>query len=303
MRRAQKKAFGLFGLVLVVAMTIFAASLPSPEASAVSTLTDTIVVRVMGDNPRVDITTPGDRVFTRPNQTVSLTYENVGSLTIKLEVKDKDGITHTYVIENIDDIGYVPGDHTVNLNLSNYGYGDYTVTAIGTGEDGVSDDDVVEFKYIPVTGSIEKGGEDENGDPTLVLDYDENSDNIKKIGIVLYDENGNVIENVPPIVVTPPTKNVSIPFNTYDLPPGKYIIEITAYDGDDNVLYREYQIFYVYTPEEKEDIVVPDTGAGSGSLNISRVDYLVTGLLIFFSAGIIGVLFIMRGKKSQKKRR
>lgn len=301
MKRAQKKVFGLFGLVLVAAMTVFAATLPTPEASAVSTMTDTIVVRVVGDKPEVNITTPGDRVYTRPNQTVSLTYENVGSLTVRLKFVDKDGNVHEDILEDIDNIGYTPGDRTLNINLNDYGYGDYTITALGTGEDGVSDDDVIEFKYIPITGTVEQDDK-EGGDPTLVLDYDEDSEIINKIGIVLYDENGNIIESVPPIVVTPPTKEVSLPFYSYDLPPGKYIIEITTYDQNDNILYRSYEIFYIYAPKG-EDLVVPNTGANSSGLNISKIDYLATGLLVFFSAGIIGLFFVARGKKSQKKRR
>ena len=54
--------FGLLGLGLVAVMTIIAASLPGSEAAAVETnsVTDTIVVRVVGKDPLIEITSDQD---------------------------------------------------------------------------------------------------------------------------------------------------------------------------------------------------------------------------------------------------
>ena len=57
MKKTHKKILGLFGLVLVVAVTVFAAFLPAPKTQAVdtTTVTDTISVRVVGSTPVVNL--------------------------------------------------------------------------------------------------------------------------------------------------------------------------------------------------------------------------------------------------------
>ena len=59
-------------------------------------------------------------------------------------------------------------------------------------------------------------------------------------------------------------------------------------------------------PEEDEDIVVPstaDTGGLFKNLNISRTDYLVTGIGLFLVVGIGSIVFISKHNRSNKRRK
>ena len=88
MKKANKKIFGLFGLVLVVAMTVFAAFLPSPRTSAASSVTDTVIITVVNESqpPTASILNPdsGDKFLT-PDQEIEVNYANIKNyqLTIK----------------------------------------------------------------------------------------------------------------------------------------------------------------------------------------------------------------------------
>ena len=78
----------MLGLALVVITTIFAAFLPSPEASAegsVTSVTDTISVRVVGNVPDIlNIKPVSGSVFIYPDQDLSFDYENVEYLTVTI---------------------------------------------------------------------------------------------------------------------------------------------------------------------------------------------------------------------------
>ena len=87
MKRKQKRIVGYFSLVVVFALTIFAAFLPTPEASAAnSSVIDTLTVRVIGNSPGAHITNPGNgAVFVGPDQTITYTYENADTVTLTLK--------------------------------------------------------------------------------------------------------------------------------------------------------------------------------------------------------------------------
>ena len=98
MKRIHKRILGLCGLALVVAVTIFAAFLPTPETQAISTsVTDTIVVRVIGTKPNIYFTSPGnDYDFLDPNQSFTYNYEHIKEAEFILEYIDEEGHVHTY---------------------------------------------------------------------------------------------------------------------------------------------------------------------------------------------------------------
>ena len=79
MKKTKKRVLGLLGLGLVAVTTIFAASLPGPEAAAVETnsVTDTIVVRVVGKDPLLEITSDQDgKELVQQTQIFSFDYYN-----------------------------------------------------------------------------------------------------------------------------------------------------------------------------------------------------------------------------------
>lgn len=310
MKKTKKRVFGLLSLVLVVATTIFAAFLPGPEASALTSVTDTISVRVVGSTPDVNIISPSNNsVFVFPDQILSFNYENVGDVLATIKYTDKNGDTHNYNFVEFD-ANYDADTFSDDLNLlgTNYGYGEYLLAVKGVGlaideETGgrVYDEDFVEFWFYPVIG---EASEDENdGLIYLDLEYDKENENIDTIGINIYDENGNLVTAMSPIKVKAPGDRVELPFSEKDMTSGKYRIEITAYNEDEEALYNPYITYVNY-----EAIPVPDTGGLFMNLNISRADYLITGLLIFFPIAIFSLVFVMKGrnykvKANAKKRR
>lgn len=101
MKKAKKQCLGFFGLALVVAMTTVAANIPSPGASATSsTVTDTIVVRVVGSVPDVNIRgIVNDAIYVNPERNFAVDYENVETMVVSLEYTDLDGNTTTAVLD------------------------------------------------------------------------------------------------------------------------------------------------------------------------------------------------------------
>lgn len=309
MKKTKKRVLGLLGLVLVIITTIFAAFLPGPEASAeggITSVTDTISVRVVGSVPDILNVKPiNGSVFIYPDQDLSFDYENVEYLTITVRYTDKDDVEHIIPLLEKDDpesfVDYIPGSYSTPLDLlaEDYGYGEYRVEIVGIGFNDVKDFETVEFALYPVVG---EANEADDGKVYLDLQYDTENENINTIGINIYDENGNLVNVLSPITVNTPDMRVELPFAENNLPTGNYRIEITAYNAKGEALYKPYITYYYY-----EMIPVPNTGALFSNLNISRTDYLVTGLIIFFLAAILGIVFITKGRSNKsrlnKKRR
>ena len=314
MKKTQKNLLGLFGLSLVVATTVFAACLPGPGASAASSVTDTVTVRVVGVAPNVEVTGIGSgSVITDGDQTISITYEVVDELKVDLKYTDKDGNEHSgNILDEYYD--YAPGSVPIDLDLIQYGYGEYEITVTGYGPDGVYDEETITFEYIPVAGTATP--EAETGNPVVDLDFvtgdgvDPNG--VETIIINVYDEDGNLVDELSGIVVDKNTGEITLPFDENGLPDGNYTIELIALNVNGDELYRPYIINYEYTASGEEPVVpdtggddagAPDTGGLFGGLNISKTDYLITGLLIFFTAGIGGAIFIVKRNQKSSKRR
>lgn len=189
----------------------------------------------------------------------------------------------------------------IDVRTSDYGYGEYVIHVKGIGYNGVYDEDSVTFYYLPVYAEITE--DEDTGKYYVDLDYEaddgtEQSDGeVAKIIINVYDENGNLVEGLSPITVTPPTTKVELPMAAYNLPTGTYTIKVAAYDADNNELYKPYVFQFYY-----ETVEVPNTGSVFKNLNISKEDYLVTGLLIFFIFGIVGFGIIARGNRKNNRK-
>ena len=118
MKKAKKQCLGFFGLSLVVAMTMVAASLPTPGASATSsTITDTITVRVVGSVPDINIRgITNDAIYVTPERNFSVDYENVETMVVSLEYTDLEGnVTTTVLDESTPD--YNAGTETYRIRL------------------------------------------------------------------------------------------------------------------------------------------------------------------------------------------
>ena len=293
--KIRKKIFGLLGLILVAVMTIFAASLPNPSTYATSSVTDTIIVTVVAGTADVNITNPsGGDILSNPNQTIQLNYSDVGPLTVTLQYTDQSGATKTVTLLT-DDKNYQVGSVNIPINLLDpeYGYGDYIITAIGEGNTGMPDEDIVSFSFVPVKASVK---EDDKGDIFADLEYDDNNTDIDHFEIKVYDKDGNEVPGLSPIRVNREDgKKIEIPFYDYDLEEGDYTVSVTAYDINNVPFYKSYDVIFHYKP-----IKTPDTGFMSG-LNISKSDYLITGLLVFSIVGLVGFSVIFKGRKDSRK--
>ena len=304
MKKTHKKVFGLLGLVLVAAMTLFAVFMPEDKASAATatSYSDNISVVVIDEVPSVIITSPtSEEDVTSRNTPIHMSYTNLNHYTVTVTYTDEDGVEHTEVIDDVSPTEE-SGDVTYDFGpiAEQYGYGHYKVTLTGVGIDGSSVEDSVEFEHVAATADIKPNGED--GKVDIDLDYgDDDSktedEKVEKVEIEILDSDGNPIPGVPPIVVTPPTDHVVIDLSEYDLPDGDYIIKVTPYNKNGDVLPGGNSVRVHYDGS----IVVPstaDTGGLFKGLNISSTDYLVTGLGVFLVVGIGGLVFV--GKRNRR---
>lgn len=300
MKRTNKKLFGFLGLTAVAAITTFAVFLPTPEAQAAGSVTDYLTVRVVGPEADIEIIRPNDGAdFVNPNQTIDYDYVGARKVTVTLEYPAPDGTVVTEVLKQMDDLDYESGVDSINLNLNDpkYGYGRYVVKVACEGTDGVFKEDAIEFTYVPVTAEAEQSTEKE-GEVNVDLNYDETNENIDTIVINVYDEDGNLIEGLSPVIVQSPNKTVALDFMSYGLEPGTYIITATACDKNGNPLYEPYVTKVNYAVPEK---AVPNTGSVFQNANISKTDYLITGLIVFGLVAMAGTVTILKHNRQDSK--
>lgn len=314
MKKTPKRVLGILGLLLVVATTVFAVFLPDPSASAISsTVTDTIVVRVLSSKPKIEITDPATSVdIAHATQEVKFEYLYLSHIYVLLQYVDSDGNEHTITLKTYDttldfETGDDYGEGSLEIDFAAVsegdprGYGDYVVRFIGDGLDGVQCEDAVTFSYYPVTTTLDIN---EVTDEVYVdLDYNLEDEDIDYLIIRVYDEKGNLVSPLSPIKVPRGTTRTELPLIDYGVPSGKYKIETTAYDAEGEAIYLPYIMYLNYTAPASPD--VPNTGGATtgGGLNISKTDYLITGMIIFFMAGFAGIYFIVRDKKSPRRKR
>ena len=309
MKKTHKKVFGLLGLVLVAAMTIAAAFMPTPGASAATStsFSDNISVRVIDEVPSVTIVSPtsGEEVISRDDP-IQVSYTNLSHYTVTITYTDESGVEHTEVLEDVDPTES-SGDLTYDFRpiAEQYGYGNYKVTFTGVGVDGSEVSDSVAFEYIAAEAEIkeaEEGGVENPSEIEIDLNYDDDDtlpedERVAEIRVEVFDDNGNPVAEIPVITVYPPEKKVTIDFDKYGVPSGYYTIVVTPYNAKGEELYRKSS-FRVYYDGK---IVVPstaDTGGLFKDLNISSTDYLITGLGVFLVVGIGGLVFV--GKRNRR---
>lgn len=293
MKKTPKQVLGLVGLGMVAATTVFAAGLPSPEALAAETssITDTITVRVVGSEPNITITNPksegdGNITFVYPNVDVDFDYENIEYIHQILTYTNKDGEQTTFGDEKLPIFfpDYIAGSgrSSLFLNDEGYGYGNYVLNLRGDGLS-KSDEDSIMFDYLPLTMFVE-----EADDGKLIANFDYDPANVCSASINIYN-NGKLVTPPSPIAINTLTTKYTLPLTRKDEPAkGTYTFETTAYgcDASEEPLYNPYVSTYDY-----ENIYVPDTGSLLTKLNISKVDYLATGLILFFAFAILGLAF------------
>ena len=315
MRKTHKKILGFLSLVIVAAMTVFAATLPTPGAKATTStsVTDVVRVTVIGRQIKVEIVDPkGGEIFINPNQQLSVEQEHSTHIDLSGVYTDPDGNKHPFAIGSYDPTD-VHDINTRSFNLDDYGYGDFSITAVGLDEDGMpSPEYTVEFSYRPIISNIDES--DPDGDVYVDLDY--YADNVCSADIDVFIGDKKITPPSP-IHVDAPETRVKIP--TEGLESADYKVITTAYDcplpgNDPEALPYPYADSFKYEKkddggddeggdeDEDEDIPVPDTGGNFMGLNISKADYMITAIIMFFAFAGLALAIVAKGRRNNKRR-
>lgn len=298
MNKTKKRALGLLGLGLVVIMTFMAAIMPSPNVGAISAVTDTIEIRVVGSVPNAFFTKPdGNVVTTSPDHDLRLSFENITSFRIDYQYIDANNESHTGTYFTEHDIEQDAGDRIVFTDFTEFGYGKIIFSLFGEGHDGtVVPFDSVMFTYLPVIGSASQNEDDGLVDVAI----DSYGDDVEEIEIYL---DGELVATVTRDELEAMGEDKIVKVSMGDRESGNYAFSLVAKNGDGERLYLPYWAPFDYDVTPVPDTNAPDTGQLFQKLNISREDYLVTGLVIFFTLGVAAFIFIAKNDKKTKPTR
>lgn len=321
MQKTKKQLLGLAGLAIVAVMTAVAIAIPAPDAAAADEGGVQLNVRVGENNTSVNFISPVDGFKTaNSNLAVSVNYSQAATVEYTLQLVDANGnpVMDASGNPQIKTFGPYPvegtGTHqsTIDLKTSGFGFGYYKLTAKATGNSG-SKEDTTKFYYgaMIVTNT---GTTDAAGDPYFDIEIGENVD---KVQIQVFDgdkplfvNGGNqtpLILSRDQIDATTGKIHVALPFALYGIPSGQYTVVSIAYDDNDADIVTDRQtITYTKggsTPVDPDDPNkpvdpntpdTPNTGAILDDLNISRLDYLLTGLIAFGAVAGFAIYLICR---------
>ena len=229
MRKAKKNFLGALGLTAVAATTIYASTLGVPGASAatLSSITDTLQVRVVSPEASVIMSPLQDVLLEAPLYEFNVAYENVSKVLVKLTrvgASSTEPITYTILEADPD---FQAGEQTLSIDLTNYGgYGHYILSSEGIDVYGLHvSQQSVELTYASPTtvnpdGSIEVPVPSSPEKP------------VSSATAYIYDANGNLVATID---IDNPGDVQNINLNDLGLPDGVYTIELVYKDenGDE----------------------------------------------------------------------
>lgn len=316
MKRKTKRLLGVFGLAMVVAMTAVAYALPTPEARAEDTISDseavTIQVKVVGPGSTANLVKPANGEVVRSNIVpVEYTFQRMKTVLTNLSCTGANGakveqVVDTYNVSEEDGTG----TRKFNMNLNTWGVqADATCRVFLTGkstDDKDIRDEGAAFEYRAINVDMGDSDDennkpitDEKGDPEVTIGI---SDEVYSLLLQVYDESGKPVfvkgDVEEPILVSRDMfdlKNgnykLNLPMSKYGAKSGWYELVAIAYgqDGKEVISMNVYRFYYdAKTPN------VPGTGTVMENLNISRADYVVTGLIAFGAVAMFGVYLVAR---------
>lgn len=317
MKGKKKQLLGFVGLALVFAMTAIAYSLPAPGAAA-QDLNISVTVTDDGEEGSARIISPAPgAVFTGRSTTLSMSYKKIRSMSTTVKCTDQNGTevynkTEDVVLEAATGVANktieVPAvDSDVScvaemnaIGLSNEPYNDsvnFTFRAMNLPNPGTPDDPVKppvnpdEPCEGPTCGKV-----DENNDPIVDVIV---SDDVEKVTVQVYDTDNNPIfvdkdGNETPLVTTKDAfkdgkLSITLPMSEYNAKPGKYVAIFTATNGEGKIVSTN-TYWFEYMPK----VEAPGTGSIFKDLNLSRADYLLTGLVAFGAVAGFALYLVFR---------
>lgn len=312
MRKTKKQLLGLAGLLAVGIMTAVAYSMPAPGAAAVA-VDDPPASKESGVNLQVLVTSPYTSLKIVKPQDKTIV---VGS-SVPIEVYFSESNSLEFYLtrksdgQRIDLPGYTTpepsGSYSSSIDTSNLEFGEYLFHAKALGNNAATAEDTSSFEYRAITAAFE--GNKENGDPILGINLNEK---VNKVSVQIYDKAGKPLfvdadGNETPLLmdrsaIDPVTGKIiaTMPFAHYDADTGDYTATVTAYNDNDEIISMVTATTHYINPErpvEPSTPDVPNTGIlRIGNLNITRLDYLLTGLIAFGVAACFAIYLVFRKK-------
>ncbi len=303
MQRRKKQLLGAVGLAGVMAMTAIACSMPAPDASAQSGETTITVVVENNEVLSTQIISPKDTEMYQTNVIpIRTVYQGATELVHSLSCRTADGSTVNKVIDTLQLGSRSSGTREFEYAIDTSELGvqaDCVLTATAKGPDNGSVTDQVSFRYRSLVVEI-KDEVDENRNPLVHIDV---SDDVYVLTIQVYDEHGNPVfvdkDGKPKAIQVErdqfDLENMSyelyLPMSEYGAKAGKYSLAVVAYGEDRKTVISMNLNTFEYKPETPE---VPGTGSVFDDLNISRMDYLLTGLIAFGAVAGFAIYLMLR---------
>ncbi len=307
MRKTRKQLLGLAGLAAVAIMTAVACGMPAPDAAAEGDEGSgnmSLTVRVNEANTSLRINSPRNNSSTIDHVVkASVDFSETNKLEYYLIQKQADGSE-----KRVDLPEHIPpqknGTDNFDIDLDALGltFGDIQFHAIAHGNNNTVRDDTSVFQYSAIEANFE--GAEENRDPILGIRL---NDKVDYVLVHIYDAKGNplfVDENGDEVPIKlnrdeidPTTGKIltTLPFEKYDAESGDYRAVVVAYNDADQILSMVTAATTYLTPEDAVIPEIPNTGSlRIGNLNITRLDYLLTGLIAFAVVASFAIVLVYR---------
>ena len=300
MKIARKHALGLGCLAIVGAITAFAFTLPTGAVSTGGTVE--ITVEVYSSVAETTINKPQDKeIFNSPLITFSETHSHAKTVSYYLSKLNADGSVEwkKEIVDQRIEGDDVNGITTFNLNMNDYGgTGVYVFESKLVGTDDSVQTDHVQFTYAAIQAE----------DPTVSpngasVSYRVNyTAGVKSLTYQLFDSKDNPIGDPITINTTDPVAggymDIEIDLTDLDLATGKYQILTIGYSEENGkgITIGSDLVNFDYTAPETPD--VPDTGSLLATLNISRADYLITGIIGFTAISVAALFVVLKSKQN-----
>ena len=301
MKIARKHALGLGCLAIVGAITAFAFTLPTGAVSVGGEVE--IMVEVYSSNSETIINKPQDgEVFSESQITFSETHSHAQTVSYYLKKLKSDGSVEwkkeitDQKISGLD----VNGTTTFTLDMDEWGgTGVYVFESELFGTDGTTHTDHVQFTYAAISAE----DPEVSSDQTIVTYRVNYTAGVKSLTYQLFDSNNNAISEPITVNTTNPVTggymDIQIDITKLEMESGKYQILTIGHSGENGtgLTIGSALVKFDYTAPDSPN--VPDTGSLFTSLNISRADYLITGILGFTAISVAALFVVLKSKRSE----
>ncbi|MDO4526503.1 MAG: hypothetical protein Q4B87_00190 [Candidatus Saccharibacteria bacterium] len=260
MNKTHKKMLGFVGLGMVAAITTFAATLPTPEASAIqSSVTDTIQVRVIPSYPDLELITDSGAVITTPEYNFTANYTKLGEARITITNRNADGVVVYSGTYWEGDLGFEQGTRDFSVNFDDFGgRGYFTIDFYAIGDDNVPVERFLTVQYSEEQGT-DDGGSGETSEDEIKVGVEVPLAETKTITAEVYDQNGALVKTVQ---INDPTDVQRI--DLAGVPDGYYNLVVTNRDADG---------FSIKTTSES---IIVESGTPYVDINVAQTVDVVT---------------------------